>query len=145
VHVERVDDLEPGQGAKLLLHALVALARGNLLGERVGGRVQPRGGDPHPCLAPVSCDLAPERGQPPGQLRDAGEHGRAHLDAVLKELAGHKLGTVGGGTEHGLHGRGQLPGGRVDELKLFFYARCEGGGRPEAFVHPTIIPRSIST
>jgi hypothetical protein len=88
VDVQRVNDLEPSKGAQLLLHPPVALTRGEPLDEGVRGRVQPRGRDPHPCLSRRFRDLAPKRGQSPGQLRDVGEHGRAHLQAVLKELSG---------------------------------------------------------
>ncbi len=62
VDVQRVDDLEPGEGAQFLLHPLVTLPAGEPLGEGVGDRVQPRGRDLHSRLVRRLRDLEPESG-----------------------------------------------------------------------------------
>ena len=88
VDVQSIVDLEPGEGAQLLLHPHVAPPAGEPLGEGVGEGVQPGGRDSRPRLTRRPRDLAPERGELPAQLRDGREHRGAHLDAVFWKSSG---------------------------------------------------------
>src|SRR5918993_2533485 len=133
--MQRVDDLEPGEGTQFLLHPLVALSESDLLDEWVGDRVQPRGRDPHSSPLRRLPNLAPDRWKVSDQLRYVGEHGGAHLHAILEELGGQPLKTARSGFEHGRYGRGQLPGGRIHELELFYHAYGVRRSLTEAVFH----------